>query len=107
MRYLLLSTFAALSFAQSGAIPEYRALRESTAAETIVVDGVALRRDVGVFRIKTGTITFGPATQGKVTLGVFSGELEFVLAPAVSYERNYIHSLTGEDSIRDTVDHAV
>jgi aminopeptidase N len=101
-------TLAVQAFAQqTSGDPEYRRLREAQLAESYAVENVELRRDVGTIRLKSGTVSFAPAVLGRVTIGVFLGEGEFTLTPAVFYERDYMKSLTGQDTAQETFDRAL
>jgi len=87
--------------------PEYRKLRDAQVSETVVVENVVIRRDVGVITLRRGTISFGPVVLGRVTGGVFVGEGTFTLLPAVPYERDHIKITTGTDSVNESFDRAL
>jgi len=87
--------------------PEYRKLRDAQVSETVVVENVVIRRDVGVITLKRGTVSFGPPVLGRVTGGVFIGEGAFTLEPAVPYERDHIKMTIGTDSVNETFDRAL
>jgi len=87
--------------------PEYRKLRDAQVSETVVVENVVIRRDVGVITLRRGTISFGPMVLGRVTGGVFVGEGTFTLLPAVPYERDHIKITTGTDSVNESFDRAL
>jgi hypothetical protein len=100
----------AASVAAVGAAPSdpvYQALRQATITEAYVVENIVLKRDVGTLTLKSGTIAFTPQTQGRDTVAVFSGEGEFTLTPAFALETNYLKSLTGEESVKETFDRAM
>jgi aminopeptidase N len=104
---LLAGGLASLFGQQPGGDPEYRKLRDAQLSEAFVVENVGLRRDVGDITLKSGTISFAPPILNRVTLGVFSGEGEFELTPAVAYERDYLKSLIGMGTVKETFDRAV
>jgi hypothetical protein len=87
--------------------PEYRKLRDAQVSDTVVVENVVIRRDVGVITLKRGTVSFGPAVLGRVTGGVFAGEGTFTLQPAVPYERDHIKITIGTDSVNESFDRAL
>ena len=87
--------------------PEYRKLRDAQVAESVVVENVVIRRDVGVITLKRGTVSFGPSIQGQVTGAVFVGEGAFALTPAVSYERDHLKMAIGADSVSETFERAL
>jgi hypothetical protein len=82
--------------------PNYRKLRDSQPEETFVVKDLVIRRDVGVFTLRSGTISFTPAVLGRVTKAVFVGEGEFALKPAIWFETNYLKRMTGKDAVLET-----
>src|SRR5580704_8858291 len=86
---------------------EYRKLRDAQVSETVVIENVVIRRDVGVITLKRGTVSFGPAVLGRVTGGVFVGEGTFTLVPAVPYERDHIKITIGADSVNESFDRAL
>jgi len=92
---------------QSPSDPEYRKLRDAQVSESVVVENLVIRRDVGVFTLKRGTVSFGPNVQGRVTGAVFLGEGTFALSPAVSYEQDHLKLAIGGDSVAETFDRAV
>ena len=87
--------------------PEYRKLRDAQPSESFAVENVTLRRDTGILTLKRGTVSFVPAVLGRVTIGVFQGEGEFALTPAVGDERNQLKSAIGDETARDTFDRAL
>src|SRR5579862_5263157 len=105
----LFAAYLSAAFAQqtAGTDPEYRKLRDAQPSESFVVENLVLHRDAGAFTLKTGTVSFAPPVLGRVTLGVFVGEGEFVLTPAIWYERNHLGAAIGEGSVRETFDRAV
>jgi hypothetical protein len=71
------------------------------------VENVVLRRDAGVLTLKSGMIGFTPQTLGRDTVAVFAGEGEFAFVPASRVDREYMRSLTGQDSVSESFDHAL
>jgi hypothetical protein len=86
---------------------QYRKLRYAEVSETVVVENVVIRRDVGVITLKRGTVSFGPAVLGRVTGAVFVGEGTFTLVPAVPYERDHIKLTIGTESVSESFDRAL
>jgi len=82
--------------------PNYKALRSAQIAETFAVDNLTLHRDAGSFTLRSGTIGFGPAVLGKVTLAVFIGEGEFALKPAHWTETQQLKRFLNRDSIAES-----
>ncbi len=86
---------------------EYRKLRDAPVSETVVVENVVIRRDVGVITLKRGTVSFGPEVLGRVTGAVFVGEGTFTLVPAVPYERDHLKMTIGSESASESFDRAL
>ena len=82
-------------------------LRYAEVSETVVVENVVIRRDVGVITLKRGTVSFGPPVLGRVTGAVFVGEGTFTLVPAVPYERDHIKMVIGTESVSESFDRAL
>ena len=93
--------------ALAAADPIYKAMRESPLAESLVVENIVLRRDAGVFTLKTGTIGFTAPAQGRDTVAIFVGEGEFTFAPQSPVDRNYMRSLTNSDAVSEAFDRAL
>src|SRR5262245_3081693 len=87
--------------------PIYKSLREAAIAETFVADNIVIQRDVGTVTLKGGTIAFTAPALDRDTVAVFQGEGEFTLKPAIIMERNYLKSLTDQESIKEPFDRAV
>ncbi len=85
----------------------YRALRDSGIVEALPVENIVLRRDAGVITLKSGMIGFTPPAAGRDTVAVFVGEGEFALTPASSIEKDYLKSLTDQDSVKEVFDRAL
>ena len=77
--------------------PNYRALRDGKLGETYTVTNLTLKRDVGTFTLKSGRISFLPPVLGRVAVGVFVGEGEFALEPALYIERDYLKMVTEKE----------
>src|ERR1700738_1694256 len=82
--------------------PEYRKLRDAQVSESVPVENVVIRRDVGVITLKRGTVSFDAAVEGRVTGAVFIGEGTFALSPAVPFERDHLKMAIGADSVAET-----
>lgn len=97
-------------FAASAAVapdPVYQALRQAPIAESFVVENIVLHRDAGTLTLKSGSIGFTAPAQGRDTVAVFSGEAEFTLTPAAAIKKNYLKSLTEQDSVKESFDRAL
>lgn len=86
----------------ANADPNYRALREGTFGSSYAVQNLVLKRDVGVLTLRTGVIDFFRPVLGRVVFGVFTGEGEFSLKPAVDIEAGYMRQLTGKPEIQES-----
>src|SRR4051812_32040403 len=88
--------------------PIYQALRNvSVSGESVTVSNVALRRDAGIFHLRSGTVCFVTPVNGKITGAVFSGDGNFVLEPQIVSEQNSLKLLTKENEFSETFDHMV
>ncbi len=87
--------------------PNYRALRDSKAAEIIRVENVTLRRDAGELHLRSGLIGFLPAVLGRVAMAVFVGQATFHLEPAMPLEANYLQMLTENRTLDEEFGSAV
>jgi hypothetical protein len=87
--------------------PDYRAMRDGELSESYEVTSLTLKRDVGVFTLKQGNVSFLPAVQGRVVIGVFVGEGEFALTPAFSLEANYLKLVTDKDTVNESFERLV
>ena len=81
--------------------PNYRALRDGKLGETYTVTNLTLKRDVGTFTLKSGRISFLPPVLGRVAVGVFVGEGEFALEPALYIERDYLKMVTEKETFAE------
>ena len=87
--------------------PLYRALRDSGIVDSVMVENIVLRRDAGVITLKSGLIGFTAPALGRDTEAVFVGEGEFALAPTSSIEKEYLKSLTDQDTVKESFDRAL
>ncbi len=79
----------------------YQALRNLTlSSETVSVNNVELKKDAGTFHLRSGTVCFVTAVNGRVTGAVFSGDGNFILDPPPS-ERSMLKLLTKEDEFSE------
>jgi hypothetical protein len=82
--------------------PTYQQLRNLTlGGEGVSVSNLDLRRDAGTFHLRSGTVCFVAAVQGKVTGAVFTGDGNFVLDPPSASEKNMLKLLTKEDGFSE------
>ena len=93
---------AANVFGQTPAVgpnsdPTYQALRNlGLGGEAVTVNNVELKRDAGIFHLRSGTVCFVAPVNGKVTGAVFSGDGNFVLDPPNATERRSLKLFTKE-----------
>jgi len=108
----VLSLLGVLSMAraQSGAGTDanYTALRTlGLGNEAVSVTNFDLKRDAGTFRLKSGTICFAAAVNGKVTGAVFAGDGAFLLVPPTEQENRSLKYLTKEDEFNERFERLV
>jgi len=94
--------------AQSQAAPAansdgtYQQLRNiQLSGEAVSVSNVTLHREAGTFHLRSGTVCFVAAVQGKVTGAVFVGEGNFVLDPPIGVERRHLRLLTKDSEFSE------
>ena len=81
--------------------PTYQSLRNLTlSGESVSVGNVTLKREAGTFHLRSGSICFVTAVNGKVTGAVFAGDGNFILVPPES-ERRMLKLLTKEDEFSE------
>jgi len=66
-----------------------------------------IKRDVGIFQLRSGTVSFLTPVLDHVTMAVFSGEGSFVLEPNLPHEVRNLAILTGEQSVQEPFQQAV
>lgn len=105
--------FSAASLADSSpqtpnSDPVYQQLRGvGLSGEAINLANVELKRDLGIFSFKSGTMFFLAPVQGKVTGAVFLGSAAFTLAPSSASEKRSVAILSKEDAINESFEAAV
>jgi hypothetical protein len=72
-----------------------------------LVENLVIRRDAGVFTLKSGAVGLTAPQIGRDTVAVFSGEGEFVFTPALGVEAAYLKSLTNKVSVQERFDRAL
>ena len=94
--------------AQEGNLdPVYQSLRQLArneqdfAGDYAVVNNLQLKRDAGVFTLKSGELYFITPVEGRVTGAVFMGDGEFSLTPPMDAEKHSLKVFTGEGSITE------
>jgi hypothetical protein len=81
--------------------PTYQSLRNLTlSGESVSVSNVKLTREAGTFHLRSGSVCFVSAVNGKVTGAVFTGDGNFILVPPES-ERRMLKLLTKEDEFSE------
>jgi peptidase M1-like protein len=96
--------------AQAGASSDatYATLRSlGLGNEAVSVTNFDLNRDAGTFRLKSGTVCFATAVNGKVTGAVFTGDGIFLLVPPTEQERRSLKYLTKEDEFNERFERLV
>ncbi len=81
----------------------YQTLRHlDSTGESISVSGLTLKRDAGTFTFRSGTFSFTPPVEGKVTGAVFVGDGGFSLEPPIPVERKSLQYLTKEPKMDES-----
>ena len=105
---LACSLYAANAPATANSDPTYTQLRNLTlGSEAVSVSDFELKREAGRFHLRSGTVCFLTAVNGKVTGAVFTGDGTFVLDPPDTSERNSLKLLTKEDEFNETFSQVV
>jgi Peptidase family M1 domain len=87
--------------------PTYQALRNlALGGEAVSVSSLEIKRDAGTFHLRSGTVCFTAAVQGKVTGAVFVGDGNFVIAAPPS-EMSMLRLLTKENEFSENFSHLV
>jgi hypothetical protein len=105
-------TRAEVSVGAKGAIApnseaNYRALREGKPDETFTVSNLTLKRDVGTFTLRSGTISFLAPVLNRRVVAVFVGDGELALTPVLGIEKDYLRFITGKDTFTENFDRMV
>ena len=88
--------------------PTYQALRNiALSGEAVSVNNFELKRDAGTFHLRSGTVCFVTAVNGKVTGAVFVGDGNFVLDPPTASERSSLKLLTKSDEFSEQFERMV
>lgn len=81
--------------------PTYQSLRNLTlSGESVSVSNVELKREAATFHLRSGSVCFVAAVNGKVTGAVFTGDGNFILDPPES-ERRMLKLLTKQDEFSE------
>jgi len=81
--------------------PTYQALRNITlSGEAVGVNNLDLKRDAATFHLRSGTVCFLAAVNGRVTGAVFVGDGNLALSPP-DFERSMLKYLTKEDEFSE------
>ena len=87
--------------------PTYKTLRNSStgtdafSGEFATVNNLVIKRDAGVFTLKTGEIYFLKPTDGRITGAVFLGTGEFSLTPPVDVEKKAVAIFTNAPEVKE------
>jgi hypothetical protein len=87
--------------------PVYKSMREAPIADSLVVENIVIKRDAGVLTLKTGAIGLTASAMGRDTVAIFVGEGEFTFTPQSPVDKNYMKSLTQQDSVSEVFDRAL
>jgi hypothetical protein len=88
--------------------PTYQQLRNlSLGGGAVTVSNLDLKRDAGIFHLRSGTICFVSPVQGRITGAVFTGDGSFVLNAPVESERLSLKLLTKGDEFSEIFSQAV
>ncbi len=88
---------------KSPELASYQALRDlKLSGEVAHVAGLVLKRDAGVFTLKTGELHFVNAVDGRVTAAIFVGDGEFSLTPPIACEKQAIAIYTKSPGITES-----
>jgi hypothetical protein len=87
--------------------PNYRLLRANPVAEAFVAENITLKRDLGEFTFRSGTIAFTRPVGGRVFVAVFNGEGHFHLKPNFNLETRYLQLINGSAEVEEDFDSAV
>lgn len=87
--------------------PNYRALRDGLPNETYSISNLLIKRDVGTFNLRNGSVSFLPPVLGRVAIGIFVGEGEFSLTPAFWLEKDYLKFVTGKEAVNETFNRVI
>ncbi len=104
---LLLTVAAPIGWPAANPDPIYHSLREAAVAESLVVENVVIRKDAGTLTLKSGVIGFTSPVLDRETVAIFQGQGEFTFTPVLPIEKNYLKSVTGQDSVQESFDRAL
>ncbi|MFN0122430.1 MAG: carboxypeptidase regulatory-like domain-containing protein, partial [Blastocatellia bacterium] len=112
IKLIVAETRAEIAVGAKGAIApntetNYRALRDAGFTGAISVSNLTLKRDVGVFTLRSGVISFLAPVMDKQTMAVFTGDGAFAMTPVFWPEKNYMQAVTGKDSFSETFNRMV
>ncbi len=85
----------------------YRALRANPVGEAFVVENVVLKRDLGEFTFRSGTIAFTRPIGERVFAAVFHGEGHFHLKPLFDLELRHLQLITDRNEVDEDFESAV
>src|SRR6185369_15070644 len=88
--------------------PVYKELRSLSSATDVfsgdyaTVNNLALKKDAGVFLLKSGEVYFAKAVQGRTVGAVFIGSGEFQLTPPTEIEKKSLAIFTDSPDIKES-----
>ena len=89
---------------KDGVYQKFRKLSENPASFSgafATVNNLVLKRDAGIFTLKSGEVYFLKSDDNKVTGAVFFGEGEFALTPPVDSEKKMLNYFTGSPNFKE------
>jgi Peptidase family M1 domain len=110
LTFLVARAFTAVQPTSTGpnSDPVYQQLRNAgLSGEAVSVSNLDLKREIGTFHLRSGTICFLTPAQGKVTGAVFMGDGNLVIDTDSATERSMLRLLTKEDEFSENFNHLV
>ncbi len=85
--------------ALSNSNPDYKTLRTGELRHVYLVANLTVNRDAGVFTFRSGSFSFLPPVQSRVTTGVFIGDGNFHLDPGSAASTLRLKRMTGTEAV--------
>jgi hypothetical protein len=90
--------------------PIYKSIRgissqsDAFSGEYATVNNLVLKKDAGVFMLRSGAVYFIKPTEGKTTGAVFIGSGEFSLTPPVDVEKKHLSIFVDAPEVKESFD---
>ena len=83
--------------------PVYQQLRQISdfTGPFATVRNLIIKRDAGIFTLRSGEIYFAPAIEGRITAAVFIGDGELKLTPPIANERQSLAIFTDQEALTE------